>query len=208
MSKESEELLRRLEKVKLEIQREVNDRLPRKVGAIAVNLFRQNFRDGGFRDGGLRPWQRTRRQDDPHHPERKYGPLLSRRNHLMNSTQARTRPGEVLIENPVPYAALHNEGGEITTHPTVTPKMRKYAWHMVYSIAGVKKSKKRKKDGMPKELPPEAEKWKALALTQKTRLNVHARIPQRLFIGNSHELKVKVDQAIKESLDKIKKSII
>ena len=53
MSKESEELLRRLEKVKLEIQREVNDRLPRKVGAIAVNLFRQNFRDGGFRDGGL-----------------------------------------------------------------------------------------------------------------------------------------------------------
>lgn len=37
--------------------REVNDRLPRKVGVIAVNHFKQNFRDGGWLDDGLHPWK-------------------------------------------------------------------------------------------------------------------------------------------------------
>lgn len=40
-----------VEKAKNDILREVNDRLPRKVGITAVNHFRQNFRDAGFRDG-------------------------------------------------------------------------------------------------------------------------------------------------------------
>lgn len=79
----------------------------------------------------------------------------------MRSIQARPSPGMVSIENPVPYAAMHNDGGDIQT--TVTKKMRKYAWHMVYSLAGVK-GKGRK---LPKELPREAEKWKGLALTKE-----------------------------------------
>ena len=39
-----------VEKAKDDIMREVNDRLPRKVGVIAVNHFKQNFRDGGWLD--------------------------------------------------------------------------------------------------------------------------------------------------------------
>ena len=66
----------------------------------------------------------------------------------MRSIQAETAPGQVTIENPVPYAAIHNDGGDITTHPTVTERMRKYAWHMVYSLAGIKGKGK-----LPKELP-------------------------------------------------------
>lgn len=195
------EIEKRIIRAKEDIQKEVTDRLPRKVGVVAVNHFKQNFRDGGWLDGGLHPWKRTRRQDG-NTPDAKYGPLTSRRDHLMRSIQARTAPGEVSIENPVPYAAIHNEGGDITSQPTITDKMRKYAWRMVYSLAGVKGKGK-----LPKELPAEAEKWKGLALTKKSRLTVHAHIPQRQFMGDSAELRTKINKIINESIKRIKNGI-
>lgn len=194
------ELTRRIDTIRKQIEREVTDRLPRKVAIVAKNHFTQNFRDGGFTDGGLHPWQRTRRQQQGG-PDSQYGPLTSRRNHLMHSIQTSTSPGRVTVENPVPYAAIHNDGGDITTHPTVTQRMRKYAWHMVYALSG-------KRKGEPQaELPPEAQKWKALALTKKTRLTVKAHIPQRQFIGDSKELREKVSRLIVESMERIKKLI-
>ena len=189
-------------KTKADIQREVNDRLPRKVGVTAVNHFKQNFRDSGWLDGGLHPWKRTRRQEG-NGKDAKYSPLTSRRNHMMRSIQASTSPGQVTIEDPVPYAAIHNDGGDITTHPTVTERMRRYAWHMVYSLAGIKGKGK-----LPKELPKEAEKWKGLALTRKSSITVHAHIPQRQFMGDSAELREKINKRIRESLDYIKSQVL
>ena len=185
-------------KAKDDIIKEVHDRLPRKVGVTAVNHFKQNFRDGGWLDNGLHPWKRTRRQEG-NGKDAKYSPLTSRRNHMMRSIQASTSPGQVTIEDPVPYAAIHNDGGDIT----VTQRMRKYAWHMVYSLAGIKGKGK-----LPKELPKEAEKWKGLALTRKSSITVHAHIPQRQFMGDSAELRVKVSKLINESIQKIKDGII
>lgn len=99
----------------------------------------------------------------------------------------------------MPYAAIHNDGGDI--HPTVTAKMRKYAWRKVYSLAGVKENGK-----LPKDLPAEAEKWKGLALTKKKSLKIH--IPQRQFMGDSAELRVKVSKIINETLEEIKNEVI
>ena len=42
-----------VEKAQNDILQEVNDRLPRKVGVIAVNHFKQNFRDGGWLDDAI-----------------------------------------------------------------------------------------------------------------------------------------------------------
>ena len=86
-------------KAKDDIIKEVNDRLPRKVGVTAVNHFKQNFRDGGWLDNGLHPWKRTRRQDS-NSPDAKYGPLPSRRNHMMRSIQGTGEYGQgtVLID--------------------------------------------------------------------------------------------------------------
>ena len=75
-----------VDKAKDDIIKEVNDRLPRKVGVTAANHFKQNCRDGGWLDNGLHPWKRTRRQDS-NSPDAKYGPLTSRRNHMMRSIQ-------------------------------------------------------------------------------------------------------------------------
>ena len=191
-----------VEKYKDDILKEVNDRLPRKVGVIAVNHFRQNFRDSGWLDDGLHPWKKTLRQQQGGRDAR-YGPLTSRRNHLMRSIQANPGVGEVAVENPVPYAAIHNEGGDITTHPSVTKRMKKYAWRMVYSLAGVKGKGK-----LPKQLPDKAQMWKAIALTQKNKITVRAHIPQRQFMGDSHELQIKVNKAINESIERIKNGIV
>ena len=79
-----------VEKAKEDIMKEVNDRLPRKVGVIAVNHFKQNFRDGGWLDDGLHPWKKTLRQKQGG-PDAKYGPLTSRRNHqLLQSKSLKT----------------------------------------------------------------------------------------------------------------------
>ena len=180
-------------KAKDDIIKEVNDRLPRKVGVVAVNHFKQNFRDGGWMDNGLHPWKRTRRQDS-NSPDAMYGPLTSRRNHMMRSIQASTSPGQVSIENPVPYAHVHNDGAKIP----VTKKMKKYAWFKFYSLSGFKKGQK--KDNVS----PESEGWKGLALTKKSSLT----IPRRQFMGDSAELREKINKRIRESLDYIKSQVL
>ena len=78
-------------KAKDDIIKEVHDKLPRKVGVVAVNHFKQNFRDGGWLDNGLHPWKRTRRQEGTGTNAIR-GPLLSGREHLMKSIQASTSP--------------------------------------------------------------------------------------------------------------------
>lgn len=198
---DAKELQRKVERLKKEIEREVYDKLPRKVGTVAVNHFKQNFREGGFVDEGVQPWKRTRRQDGGG-TDAKYSPLTSRRNHLMRSIQSEPGRGVVTITNPVEYAAIHNEGGTVETNPTVTPKMRKMAWRKVYSLAGVRKGEK-----LPEELPEEAAKWRALALTKKTKLHVKAKIPKRQFMGESKELTEKINKMITESINKIKDGI-
>jgi hypothetical protein len=121
----------------------------------------------------------------------------------MRSITAHPRPGEVTIINDVEYANIHNEGGEV--NPRVTEKMKRFAWYKVYSIAKIRKRKpgeKRRKKGTAKPLPPEAEIWKALALT-KNRL--HIKIPQRRFIGDSKALQQKIDELIIKTIQKITK---
>ena len=169
-----------------QVEQAMRSEIPRKAAVIAKNHFRQNFRDGGFTNGGLHPWKKTRRQE----AGSPYKPLTSATDNLMRSIDAVVMPGAVMVTNPRPYAAIHNEGGNIG----ITPKMRRYAWHMVYSLAKVKKGQK-----MPKELPPMAQAWRAMALTRK--MAIH--IPRRQFIGTSHELNVKIRKMILNTLIEI-----
>lgn len=106
------------------------------------------------------------------------------------------RLGEVTIENPVPYAAIHNDGGDITTHPTVSPKMRRFAWHMAYSLAGVKGRVSSRAD-----LPEVARLWKCLALTKKDKITVKAQAFHNVSSwATPWELQVKVNKTINDSL--------
>jgi phage gpG-like protein len=171
--------------------------LPVKIGRIADDHFHENFRKGGFVNGGLHPWQPTKRQQSgSKRAAANYGPLLSSRKHLYGSLKYIPGDYRVLVRDDLKYAPIHNWGGDV--NPAVTAKMRRYAWYR-YNLAIGKKGAKRGKKYVETE---EALRWKALALTKKTRLQIH--IPQRQFLGESQEL----DRKIKDTIDNELKRII
>lgn len=172
----------------------IKSQAPRIAGQIAVNHIRADFRKGGLTNNGFHPWPITKRQTSgSSDAASQYGPLLSGRNRLMNSITAQPGEGHVRIQTDVPYAAVHNKGGVL--RPRVTPKIRKFAWAMFYKETGGKKGKG-KNSGKDS-------KWKALALTKKTQLNIN--IPQRQFMPTeaSPELRQKIEKRIDADLLKI-----
>lgn len=199
------DLKKTLKLLELDLKKTINDTLPRKAGVIAVNHTRQNFREGGFRNNGLQKWKQTRRQQSGDtRAGSRYGPLLSGRKRLMGANDYRTEKRKVTLFNPVEYASIHNEGGTINTHPKVTNKLRKYAWARYFKAAGIKRGMKAKTRKMKEAaVPAEAKMWKSIALTKKSRLNVHAEIPQRRFIGQSKELSEKLQKEAEKELIKV-----
>lgn len=170
--------------------------LPKKIGNEAVRLFRKNFRDGGYNDNGLARWKETRRQQSGGtKAASRFGPLLSRQNHLMKSIVATPSPGKVVISTDVKYAPYHNNGADIT----VTPRMRKFAWRKFFESAKISRGdtaavRKQKESAMSGE----AGMWRGLALTRKTRLH----IPKRQFMGKPKELVDKVNKVIEDEMKK------
>ena len=202
---DAKDFVKLIEQHQKELDELMRRKLPVIVGRMAKDHYQDNFRKGGFVNNGLQKWPVTKRQQSgSNSASAKYGPLLSKRNHLFSSVKYVPGDYRVKVSNEVPYAAIHNEGGTINTHPTVTPEMRKMAWARAYAIAGIKvKGKKKKK--LPKELPVEARKWKALALTKKTKLDIRATIPQRRFLGESAELSKRINDKTEEVITKILK---
>lgn len=178
------------------MKRYINSTAPRIAGQIAVNHVRADFRKGGLTNNGFHQWPMTKRQQSGgSSASAQYGPLLSGRNHLMNSITAQPGEGHVRIYTDVPYASVHNFGGIL--RPKVTAKMRKFAWAMFYKETGYKKGKKQQRTN------GKGDQWKALALTKKTQLSV--RIPQRQFLPQkpAPELMQKIEQRIDKDLMKI-----
>lgn len=178
-------------------QREIRDaihrRLPVKIGRMATDHFQDNFRRGGYVDGGLHPWPVTRRQQSGGKAANsQYGPLMSARKNLYGSIRYVPGDAQVVVGTSVPYAVVHNQGATITTHPRVTPKMRKFAWAQFFANGG-------------KSAPSgsSAGFWKSLALTKKEKLTVTSKIPQRKFLGPSQELTQKVSQTVENEIKNI-----
>ena len=120
----------KLAAVRGDIDKLVSDKWPRKAGVMAVNLFNENFRKGGFLNKVRVAWRRTKRQNNPRMTKAgkttaasSYGPLLSSRRHLSRSNEKIVRDGQVTIVNRVPYAAVHNDGGRAgRQHKTEIPR--------------------------------------------------------------------------------------
>jgi phage gpG-like protein len=188
------EFFDRLKRIGPEYERLISRTLPVKIGAKGKAMFQDNFRKGGYQDGGLHAWKPAHRQFLGRGADSKRGPLLSSRKVLYNSIGYTPSRGSVTIFSNVIYAGIHNEGGTVNSHPTVTPKMRRYAWARYYESGGGKKGR---------EDSSEAEMWKGLALTKKTRLNIRANIPKRQFMGSSKELKAAVTSIVETEVSKV-----
>ena len=173
MKSETQAILRRILK---DIQVEMSDE------------FDQNFeREAFFSEA----WQRRKS------PIRDKGrAILTDTGRLRSSIQSRTTENSITFYTDLPYAAIHNEGGEIV----VTPRMKKYFWHKYYEATGSfgrKKDGSRRDDKRTVQLSDEAEFWKFMALKKA---GTTIKIPRRRFLGTSPEVEQAVRTIIEENL--------
>ena len=186
-----EELTRFFEQKRKEFEDYRRNKWPRVAGEIAQAHFQDNFRRGGHLTGGkVHKWPKTKRQASvSKKAESNYGPLLSERKALMKSIRYVPQDARVRVFTDLPYAAIHNFGGTINIHPTVTPKMRRFAWAMYHKTKGEDKN--------------DFNVWKALALTKKEKLDITVKIPQRLFLNDSPEVREAIEKATIEQIAKL-----
>ena len=150
--------------------------------------FDQNFERQAFFSEA---WQRRKS------PARDKGrAILTDTGQLRRSIKSRTTDNSVIFYTDLPYAAIHNDGGEIV----VTQRMKRFFWHKYYEATG---SFGRKKDGSPRndkrtiQLSSEADFWKFLALKKA---GTTIRIPRRRFLGTSPEVEQAVRRIIEENI--------
>ena len=82
-----EEFQKRLKAKERELKKFINDDLPRHLGKLAVDHFKDNFRKGGFVNNGLKTWKKPKRFSETGSTPQRYGTLLSAKNELFGSVQ-------------------------------------------------------------------------------------------------------------------------
>ena len=171
----SNELSGLIRKILSDIRVEVTEEIDR-------NFERQSF----FNEA----WQRRKS------PVKGSGHLLLASGDLRRSISSRTDETSITFTSSLPYAVIHNEGGDIQ----VTAKMKRYFWHRSYEAAGAFTRKKNGSASRSKRnlsLSTEAEFWKAMALMK---VGSVVRIPRRRFIGASPQMEQAVKEIIEENL--------
>lgn len=152
-----------------------------------TEAFDRNFERKGFFN---QKWPETKI------PNRR-GSLMMRTGTLRRSIRSTIEGSSVRWTSSVPYAQVHNSGGEIE----VMAKMKRYFWAMYYKVSGAAKGSKGTKG---KALSVEAEYYKALALKK---VGDKLSIPKRQFIGNHPEVKRMIDEIVGYNLNEVFKNI-
>ena len=109
---------------------------------------------------------------------------------------SRTTENSITFFTSLPYAAIHNDGGEIV----VTKRMKRFFWHKYYEATGAfgrRKDGKLRKDKRNVRLDTEADFWMFMALKKAGRT---IRIPRRRFLGTSPEVEKAVREIVEENL--------
>ena len=174
-------------KMSLEIQTIIR-RILEDIRVDLSDEFDQNFERQAFFSEA---WQRRKS------PTRPGGHILVDTGRLRRSIQSRVDGSSITFFSTEPYAAIHNEGGEIV----VTAKMKKFFWWKYYSAQGSfgrKKDGSRRNDKRTVQLSTEAEFWKFMALKKA---GTTIRIPRRRFLGASPEVEQLVRSIIEENLE-------
>ena len=136
-------------------------------------------------------WQRRKS------PTRPGGSILIDSGALRRSIQSRMTETSITFYTTLPYAEIHNDGGEIK----VTRKMKRFFWAKYMETTGAfgrKKNGELRRDKRNMRLSTEAEFWKCLALMKAGKT---IKIPRRRFLGVSPEVERAVREIIEENLE-------
>ncbi len=96
--------------------------LPALIGEEAVNFAKDNFRKQGFHDATVQKWQKRSSKA----PRNKGRALLVDTGRLKRSVRVtRISGSKVYIGSDVPYAQIHNEGGQVTGNANVRAHQRR-----------------------------------------------------------------------------------
>ena len=149
--------------------------LLRDISVELTDEFDQNFERKAFFTDSWRPTKMQQRN----------GSLLLRTGALRQSIGKPTLNSlgkSIKWSSSLPYADIHNQGGEIT----VTQKMKKYFWYRYIQMVGKSKSQ---------IISDEALSIRNLACM---RVGSKIKIPKRQFIGDHPVVKSRVDQVTRE----------
>lgn len=158
-------------------------RMLKDISVEVSSEFDRNFETQSFFG---QAWQRHRS------PTRQDGHILVKTGALRRSISAKSDESSITFESTLPYAAIHNEGGDIK----VTARMKRFFWAMYYKAnggLGRRKDGTLRKDRKNTRLTTEAEFWKHLALMK---VGSVIRMPRRRFIGNHPSLEEEVKAII------------
>ena len=157
--------------------------------------FDKNFERQGF---FTKAWARRKS------PIRGDGHILVASADLRKSVQSRSDATSITFYSSSPYAAIHNEGGEIK----VTEKMKRYFRAKFYESMGMTKKQGGKRrtltDGgfyawtSQMNLNSNAEFWRAMALMK---VGKTIKIPKRQFLGMAPEVEKEVTKIIEDELE-------
>lgn len=133
------------------------------------------------------------------------GSVMARNNHLRRSIKSIVRGKSIHYQSSLPYASLHNEGGEIV----VTKQMKKFFWAMYYkshNAANIYTVKTRKKVNTirTRALSEQAQQWKNLALMK---VGQKIKIEQRQFIGHHPQVDTSIENVLNRNVDELNKRI-
>ena len=158
------------------------------IGVELGEEFDRNFERQGFFSHA---WQRHRS------PLRQGKSILVDTSALRRSIHRKVSNGTLTFASELPYAAIHNEGGDIR----VTMRMKRYFWAKYREVTGAfgrRKDGSKRQDKRNARLSTEAEFYRAMAL-QKEGKKIH--IPKRQFLGNAPEVEKIVREVIEQGLD-------
>lgn len=168
----------------IQLKKLIHQDLPKKIGNLAVSLFKRNFREGGFFG---EKWVPAKREGAGSGAGARRITLTGSGD-LGRSIQYEPGDGEVRVFSDLEYSRIHNEGGE--THPTVTKKMRRFAWAMFYKNGGKKAA----------EADGEAKFWKSIAITKQNTLTI--KIVKRQFLGYHDKLQQAIEDKVQTEVNK------
>jgi phage gpG-like protein len=152
--------------------------IPKRVATLAVNFSKERFVEKNWYNTHKEPWAKTRK--------RKGSTLVSSGALKRSIRKIQVTPSYVVIGTNLPYAKIHNDGGEISGTETVKAHDRK-----AYKRKGYTRNSKRVK----------ATIVQAHSVKQFSR-RYHRIFKARQFIGKSQELANRVSKLISDELGK------